>query len=301
MSDPRSIFLEVAGARHHVVTWGEQDNPALLLVHGLRDHARSWDWIADHFSDRFHVITPDLRGHGDSDWFDAGAYTLSTYVMDLADIVDSLGLNDINLVGHSLGGHISLRYAAAFPDKLHRLCVIEGIELPVIRDQLREPVCYPIRLRRWIDDARERRDRTHRYYLTQGEARQRMAAGHPAIDADTIAHLAHHGTIHVSGKGYRWKYDNACRFRAPEDPNGIDLDDILDSIECPTMLAYGEDSWIPVPPENRLNRLKSRHLVTFANAGHWLHHQVRQPFLESLDDFVSGSAIRFEQGRRLHA
>lgn len=301
MNEPTSLFIEVHGARFHVSSWGEEGNPVLLLVHGLQDHSRNWDWVARHFSDRFHVIAPDLRGHGDSDWSASGVYTLSTFVMDLADIVDSLELADINLLGHSLGGHIALRYTAAFPDKVQRLCIIEGIELPVIRDQRREPVRYPVRLRRWIEDAREKRGLQHRYYPTQDEARQRMADGHPAIDADTIAHLARHGTIHVSGKGYRWKYDNACRFRAPEDPNGVDLDDILDSIVCDTMLAYGDSSWIPVPPDDRLNRLKSKHLVTFANASHWLHHQVRQAFITSLGDFLVAPALQFTQERQMHA
>jgi len=301
MSEPRSFFIEAAGARHHVVTWGDEGNPALLLVHGLRDHARSWDWVARHFVDRFHVIAPDLRGHGDSDWVDAGAYTLAAYVMDLAEVVDSFWLSDINLVGHSLGGLISLRYAATFPEKLRCLCNIEGIELPIVRDQRRDPKPHPIHLRRWIESVRQRRDRTHRYYSTRDEARHRMAAEHPVIDAETIAHLVHHGTIHVSGKGYRWKYDNACGLRAPEDANGLDLDDMLDAIECPVMLAYGDASWIPVPPENRLNRLKKWHLVTFANASHWVHHQARQPFLENLDNFLSDPGLQFERERQLHA
>src|SRR3546814_2515031 len=50
----------------HYVDWGNESAPPLLLVHGGRDHCRSWDWVAERLADRYHIIAPDLRGHGDS-------------------------------------------------------------------------------------------------------------------------------------------------------------------------------------------------------------------------------------------
>jgi pimeloyl-ACP methyl ester carboxylesterase len=284
---PRSLFIDLGGSRRHVVEWGQRGAPVLLLQHGMRDHARSWDWIAERFAAFYHILAPDLRGHGDSDWSRDGAYALSDYVSDMAEILEALDLPAFDLIGHSLGGHITLRFAAAFPEKVRSLTIIEGIELPIIRDQRREPIPYPERLRQWIDDQRDRRARSPRYYPTLEDAQARMAEQHPTIDAEIIAHLTRHGLIAETGKGLRWKYDNACRFRAPDDAHGIDLNEILDAIACPTLLAYGEASWIPLPPPERLNRIRAHRVVTFPAASHWLHHQARKPFLAALANFLS--------------
>jgi len=301
MHEPASQFISLNGRRHHIAAWGDAANPVLLLVHGMRDHARNWDWVAQKFCDQFHVLAPDLRGHGDSDWSEAGAYSLFNYARDLADIIDTLGLRDICLIGHSMGGHIALRYAASFPEKLKALCIIEGVELPIVREQRSHPVPYPERLRKWIGDERSRQNRPLRYYDTLAAAQARMATQNPAIDAETVAHLCRHGTVSVAGQGLRWKYDNRCRFRAPDDAHGLDLDEILEAILCPTLLAYGADSWIPIPPAERLNRIRHHRVAIFENASHWLHHQAREPFLRTLASFLSAPADFLIDERKYHA
>jgi pimeloyl-ACP methyl ester carboxylesterase len=281
---PRSQFISLGPRRIHLLEWGEEMAPPLLLVHGIRDHAHSWDWFSAKLAKRFRVIAPDLRGHGDSDW--AGAYNMPDYVRDLAGVISALDLSAIALVGHSLGGHIALRYAACFPELINRLCVIEGVELPIVRDQRRTPRPYPERLREWIDRETARENRTPRYYATPDEATQRMQAEHPAIDPGIIAHNSRHGLTHETGLGWRWKYDNASRFRAPEDAQGIDLDEILRAICCPVLLAYGDASWIPHPPPERLAMLRQHGIVAFPGAGHWLHQERRLPFLAALNKFL---------------
>ncbi|GGY95701.1 alpha/beta fold hydrolase [Novosphingobium colocasiae] len=284
---PRSRFVDIDGSRRHLVEWGEPGAPTVLLQHGMRDHARSWDWFASRLARDHHVVVPDLRGHGDSDWSAEGAYGLSDYVFDLAEIVASLGLAGFDLVGHSLGAHISLRYAGTFPEMLRSLTIIEGIELPIVRDQLAAPKPYPQRLRQWVENRRKARGRLIRYFATTAEAEARMAEENEGFDAALIAELTRHGIIGEAGKGLRWKFDHACRLRPPEDSHGIDLDDVLDAITCPVLLAYGEDSWIPVPSAARLNRLRRHHLVTYPGASHWLHHQAREPFFADLTTFLN--------------
>ncbi|EIZ77836.1 Alpha/beta hydrolase [Novosphingobium sp. Rr 2-17] len=286
---PRSLFVDLGETRRHVVEWGAPDAPVLVLQHGIRDHARSWDWVARHLAENYRIIVPDLRGHGDSDWSREGAYSLFDYVIDLHRIATALELSSFDLVGHSLGGHISLRYAGTFPETVRSLTVIEGIELPIVRDQLRNPMPYPERLREWATRQQNVRERNPRFYANIEDAIARMAEQHPRIDADTIDHLTRHGVIVELGKGLRWKYDNACRYRAPDDAHGTDLDDVLDAIRSPVLLAYGDESWIPLPPPERLNGLSRHHLEIFAGASHWLHHEVREQFLAVLGDFLTNT------------
>ena len=73
--------------RLHYVDWGNPSAPPLLLVHGGRDHCRNWDWVAAALRDDYHIIAPDLRGHGDSAWSASGHYTMASYIYDLAQLI----------------------------------------------------------------------------------------------------------------------------------------------------------------------------------------------------------------------
>src|SRR5581483_9105886 len=86
MSGPTSQFYFSQRLRMHYVDWGNEGAPTLLLVHGGRDHCRNWDWIAQALKDDYHIIAPDLRGHGDSEWAIGGSYALGDFVYDLAQL-----------------------------------------------------------------------------------------------------------------------------------------------------------------------------------------------------------------------
>src|ERR1700745_2464958 len=80
-SGPTSRIYFSQLCRLHYVDWGNPDAPPLLLVHGGRDHCRNWDWVADALRRDWHVLAPDLRGHGDSQWSPDGNYSIAGYVM----------------------------------------------------------------------------------------------------------------------------------------------------------------------------------------------------------------------------
>jgi pimeloyl-ACP methyl ester carboxylesterase len=296
---PQSRFVDLPRRRLHVLEWGCRALPTLVLVHGMRDHAHSWYWLAAELAGRFHILAPDLRGRGDSSW--GGSYDLPDYISDLAALFDGLGLPPAALVGHSLGGHIAIRYAGCFPERVTCLCAIEGVELPLVRDQRRAPRPYPVRLREYIEADAMRASRTPRTYATLAQAQARMAETHPAISADIIAHLTLHGTIDDGIRGLRWKYDNAARFRAPQDANGTELDELLRAIECPTLLAYGDRSWVEVPPPQRLAHIKDHRVVRFADASHWVHLETAESFLAVLSSFLDAPEAFIHRERSAHA
>ena len=284
---PRSLFVEGRGVRLHVAAWGDPDAPAVLLQHGMRDHARSWDAIATELAKSHYVLAPDLRGHGDSNWVCPTGYHLPAFVLDLADAVDALSPRPLTaIIGHSFGGVIAFRYAAAFPERLRSLCAIEAIELPLVRQFRATPKTYPEQLRTWVLGERDLSARLPRRYATAEEAVDRMREAHPELDPALIEHLARHGLRAGSSGGFEWKYDNAARLRPPDDADGRDLDETLAAIRCPVLLTYGDQSWIPLPPEERLARLRDHRLAMFPGASHWLHHQARERFLAALVPFL---------------
>src|SRR5271156_1324813 len=113
--------------RLNYVDWGNPDAPPLVLVHGGRDHCRNWDWVAAELRGDYHIIAPDLRGHGDSAWSTSGDYSMSAFVYDLAQPVHQQHLAPCRIVAHSLGGSIRLRYAGIFPENVLKLVAIEGL------------------------------------------------------------------------------------------------------------------------------------------------------------------------------
>ena len=89
--------------RLHYVDWGNEDAPPMLLVHGGRDHCRNWDWVAEDLSRDYHIIAPDLRGHGDSQWMIGGDYNQIDYIYDIAQLLRQTKMTPVTIIGHSLG------------------------------------------------------------------------------------------------------------------------------------------------------------------------------------------------------
>ena len=142
--------------RLHYVDWGNPTAPPLILVHGGRDHCRSWDWVALALKDRYHVIAPDLRGHGDSEWVNGSGYSMIDYVYDLAQLVRQKHLAPVTLLGHSLGGRVCLEYAGIYPERVARLIAIEGLGPSRRITDTHSAVPAHQRMSEWISD-------THRF------------------------------------------------------------------------------------------------------------------------------------------
>src|SRR3974390_777268 len=126
-SGPTSRIFFSQRLRLHYVDWGNQGAPPLVLLHGGRDHCRNWDWVAAALRHDWHVLAPDLRGHGDSQWSPDGNYAIAGFVYDLAQLVHQQELAPVTIVAHSLGGMIALRYAGIYPDLVRKLIAIEGL------------------------------------------------------------------------------------------------------------------------------------------------------------------------------
>jgi len=127
MSGPTSQIYFSQRLRLHYVDWGNEGAPPLLLIHGGRDHCRNWDWVAQALRHDYHIIAPDLRGHGDSQWAVGGSYAIADFVYDIQHLLKQKNLTPVSVIAHSMGGAISLLYTGAFPETVKKLVVIEGI------------------------------------------------------------------------------------------------------------------------------------------------------------------------------
>lgn len=284
---PTSHFFTSQRLRLHYVDWGNHDKPPLLLLHGGRDHCRNWDWLAAALRDDWHVIAPDLRGHGDSQWSPDGHYSMAAYIYDLAQLIHQQRLAPVTLVAHSLGGNIALRYAGIYSEAVRKLVAIEGLGPSPKLLAERAKLGIDERVRRWIDEQRDLARRTPRRYASIDEACARMLEENPHLSPEQARHLTRYGVMQNEDGSYSWKFDNYVRAWPPYDMPQADIERLWNRINCPTLLVYGKQSWASNPEEDgRARHFRNTQVVTVEGAGHWVHHDQFETFLQLLQDFL---------------
>jgi pimeloyl-ACP methyl ester carboxylesterase len=269
--------------------WGNPDAPPLVLVHGGWDHARSWDWVAERLRDRWHIIAPDLRGHGDSQWSQDGTYAMPGFLCDLAELVHQRQLAPVVLIGHSLGGNIATRYAGIFPGQVKRLVSIEGLGLSpkAMAERLAKPLAE--RMRRWIEAQRNLAGVAPHRYKTIDDAIARMQQAHKHLTPEQASHLARHGVNRNADGTWTWKFDPHLRVFPPVDIAVEDVERLWANVACPVLLVYGRQSWASNPQEDgRARHFRDARVVMVENAGHWVHHNQTEFFINLVQEFLQG-------------
>jgi pimeloyl-ACP methyl ester carboxylesterase len=274
--------------RLHYVDWGNPSAPPLLLVHGGRDHCRNWDWVAERLRKDWHIIAPDLRGHGDSQWSPDGNYAMSAHVYDLAQLIHQQHLAPVTIIAHSLGGNISLRYAGIYPESVRKLVAIEGLGPSPKMLAERQKKTIDDRMRGWIEEVRKLSGRLPRRYASIEEAFARMQAENKHLSPAQARHLTEHGVNQNEDGTYSWKFDNYVRAWQPYDMTQDDIERLWTRIACPTLLVYGKESWASNPRDDgRIAKFGNAKVVSFDNAGHWVHHDRLDAFVETVRAFIA--------------
>ena len=273
--------------RLHYVDWGNGAAPPLLLLHGGRDHCRNWDWVAAALREDWHIIAPDLRGHGDSEWSRDGNYNFASYIYDLYQLIDQQRLAPVSIIGHSLGGHIAVRYAGIYPDKVRQLVAIEGLGPPPRR--LAERAGKPVaeRMQNWIAEQRDLSRRAPRRYATIEEALGRMQEENKHLSPEQARHLTYHGVNQNEDGTYSWKFDNYVRSWRPYDMAQAEIEELWSRIACPTLLVHGKESWATSPQDDgRIRHFRTARAHSVEGAGHWVHHDRLDEFLSLVRGFL---------------
>ena len=291
VSGPTSRIYFSQRLRLHYVDWGNPGAPPLLLVHGGQDHCRNWDWVAERLRDRWHIIAPDLRGHGDSQWSPDGSYTMAGYIYDLAQLIHQQRLAPVTILAHSLGGNIALRYTGIYPENVKRLIAIEGLgpSPKMLAERFRKSIAE--RMQRWIDERRGLAGRLPRRYASIEEAFKRMQEANKHLSPAQARHLTQHGVNQNEDGTYSWKFDNYVRAWPPYDMTLADIEALWARITCPTLLVYGKESWASNPEQDgRAKHFKTAEVVTFEKAGHWVHHDRLDAFIDTVNKFLGEKA-----------
>jgi pimeloyl-ACP methyl ester carboxylesterase len=289
MQGPTSHLYFSQRLRLHYVSWGQEGAPSLLLIHGGRDHCRNWDWVAERLADRYHIIAPDLRGHGDSEWATGASYNEVNYVYDIAQLVHQKRMAPVTIIAHSLGGSIALLYSGLFPETVAKVVAIEGLgPSPEMLERFRKATIEQ-RVRSWIEMRRESAGRVPRKYPTLEDAIKRMKDENAHLNDAQARHLTLHGAVQNEDGTYSWKFDNFVRMGGG--PAGLSNEEqhrIWSCITARVLLVRGMESWASDPvADGRIKHFKNAQLANIDQAGHWSHHDQLDVFMDHVNRFLA--------------
>ncbi len=285
LDEPESHFYESQRLRLHYVVWRESSGPPLLLIHGSREHCRSWDFVARTLKDRYTIYAPDLRGHGDSEWVTDGSYGTPEFVLDIATLAETIE-GSLAIMGFSRGGNIALQYAGVFPERVSKVIAVEGLGPPMVAHSP-DGMAPPARMRHWIDSRRHGERRRLRRHVSVEEATRRIIEVNPRVSPDIARHLALHGIRKNEDGTYSWKFDNYLVAGAGGlHPDGGE--ELWANIRAPVLLVTGSESWSAHPEwQARARALPFYRSAVIEGAGHWVHHEQLDRFLEVVEAFLA--------------
>jgi pimeloyl-ACP methyl ester carboxylesterase len=267
--------LTLRGQRFHYTEWGPPAAPAVLFLHGITGHARTWDDEARALADRHRVLALDARGHGDSDPAPDGDYSDAALLGDLEGFVDALGLARVAIVALSLGGRVAINYAGRHPERVERLVVVDiGPEIAA---------AGRTRVGGLMAQAPER-------FEAVDDVVAHLRANNPRYSEAMLRHRAQHAVRPLSGGGFTWKYDRALRdaIRQGRLRTPADLWPQWRAVACPTVLVRGAESDILTDEiaKRMVDEQPRARLVVVADAGHTVPGDQPAVFQALVRDFL---------------
>lgn len=271
----------------HWLDWGNPDAPHVLLLHGGSLTAHTWDMAVLGLQHKYHFVALDQRGHGDSGWTPEADLVLDGGELMLKDtqaFIDYLDLPELALVGMSMGGINTIRYAARFGQHLRAVGIVDVAPVSMQEGQ-REMADYR-EATDILDNFEDFVDRSKKFMPHRAEAHLRYSLFHSLKQTD-------------DGR-YTWKRDTRPRpvsslseddtTRASE-KRETELWDDVRRIQQPTLLFRGEESKIlsPETADRMIEALPNGRLVTIARATHNVHSDNPVDFAAALDDFLSAT------------
>ena len=237
----------------------------LMILHGLFGFSDNWQTHGKKLAEYYRVILVDLRNHGHSDWSDEFSYDIMAD--DVIELATELELEDLILVGHSMGGKVAMTVAQKQEDLLEKMVIVDmGIKsYPMHHEHILAGI-HSVK----VDEIKARR-----------EAEEQMRV-----------HIDSEGVLQFLLKNLHWKEKGKLAWRMNTPVLEREMPEILSAMPegevfTPTLFIRGELSNYILDEdfESLENQFLDAEIVTIANAGHWVHAESPTEFLEALLSF----------------
>jgi pimeloyl-ACP methyl ester carboxylesterase len=258
------------------------------------DVAASFQFVIDALKNGHWVIAPDWRGFGLTATPNTDHFFFADYLADLDQLLDHyVDERQVNLLGHSMGGHIATMYAGIRPERINKLINLEGFGMPATR-----PAQAPSRLAKWMDELKnlQRGEMDLKSYPSQEAVAQRLIKTNPRLGSDKAHWLAQHwarpndqGEWRILGHAAH-KVVNAQLFKTDE------TQAIYERITAPTlcvvastdsMSQWWKDSYTLTEFMQRIAAVPNITHAVIKDAGHMLHHDQPDQLAQRIEEFLS--------------
>ena len=267
--------VRVNGLRLALAEWGHGDGLPLVLLHSLAAHRHWWDWTAPSWAGLRRVVALDFRGHGESAHAVPPAYGFDDYAADVVGVLETLGLAQVHLIGHSMGAYVGASVAARAPARVATLVIADMLTgwtpeqaALAARQATRAPASFAS--------------------AAEAAARFRLQPPETTASAEALGHLGATGVRATAPGVWQLAFDRAVFLHPPVDPWPV-----LSEVTCPTLVIHGEKSAVmDRPAAERVAASLARGVVATL-PGAW-HHLV----LDAPEGFVKAVLSRGGRSRR---
>jgi pimeloyl-ACP methyl ester carboxylesterase len=259
----------VDGIRYAYIEAGK--GPLLLFAHGTFGSKESFAPQIARLCDRYHCVSIDLPGHGDSG-YDPRGWGVGNLVRAVPALITALGEEKAVLAGVSQGGAVFMRATLAYPDNVSALvilCAGAGNPPPPLMQRLRE---FAKRLRDETDEEARRQAATH--FLASFHAQGFADAHKETFDAE-VSHALHHPR-------------QAMPLVAEVPASYVPIFDELPRIACPTLVIWGDEDFRPALGGEIASQIPRAQLCVIRGAGHHVNVDAPAATAEAIADFLSG-------------
>jgi pimeloyl-ACP methyl ester carboxylesterase len=271
----------------HLLEWSTEGTP-MMLIHGFGNEAHIWEDFAPKVAEHYRVLALDLRGHGESAWDPKGGYDYPNHVADLEAVTAQLNIERMVLVGHSLGGRVSMLYAGRHPEKLAGLVIVDSApELDargIVRIQM---------------EVKEHSDPS---FASVAEYENLLAHNYPVATPSALERMAKHGLKQRDDGRYVLRMDTKYRSATAGQMNPDEMAErekqnttamwaALEKLECATLVVRGAASDIMSPDvADRMveDVLPNGQIAIVPQAGHSVMTDNPDGFASAVCEFALG-------------
>ncbi len=280
---PEDHWVRLNGIRFHYLDWGNAQLPHVVLLHGGALTAHTWDMAALLLRDNYHLVALDQRGHGDTEWTPEDQLdeeNADLMLEDTRQFIEHLGYERLSLVGMSMGGMNTIRYAARYPGRLDAVGIVD-----VAPETMREGQIE-------MEQFREATETLNSFDDFLNRAMKFMPHRPPAHLRYSLTH-----SLKPTDAGWTWKQDHRRRAQMEMDKEGLErfrgiraeaMWADVKAIQAPTLLFRGENSKIlsPEVAEQTVAAMQNARLVVIPRATHNVHSDNPGDFAEALHGFL---------------
>ncbi|HEY1608271.1 MAG TPA: alpha/beta hydrolase [Paraburkholderia sp.] len=289
---PQSDFLDVHGLRYHVRRWGDPNAPTLFMLHGWMDVSASFQFVVDALRGDWHVVAPDWRGFGLTDWAAGTGYRLLDLHADLERILDHYQPRGaVDLVGHSMGGNVAWLYAGIRPARVRRVVSLDGYcGTPA------EPGDYAAQCAHWLD--RLSAPASLPDFASLDEVTRHLLDRSPRMTVPQAGYLAVHWSQARDDGRRSLRADPRHKLREPSRYPREQIRALWRAARASVLHVEAAESRAfdqaakgagPHALRQELDALDAHRTVRFDAAGHMLHHEVPAQVADAIEQFLRAS------------